>query len=108
MHRWEHEITMGGSGNGEFEMYHNDRTNSYVKDGVLYLQPTLSAEKIGEDKVKHGYYDLYSAPDYCKGDSGNCAHDAGKTGVYQKPLMSARLKTKNTFAFKYGKLEVKA
>lgn len=34
---WQHEITMGGGGNWEFEMYLNNRTNSFVKDGVLHL-----------------------------------------------------------------------
>lgn len=34
---WKHEITMGGGGNWEFEIYHNSRTNSFVQDGQLYL-----------------------------------------------------------------------
>ena len=35
--KWQHEITMGGGGNWEFEMYWNNRTNSFVEDGVLHL-----------------------------------------------------------------------
>jgi len=34
---WQHEITMGGGGNWEFEYYTNNRTNSFVKEGVLHL-----------------------------------------------------------------------
>jgi hypothetical protein len=34
---WKHEITMGGGGNWEFEMYTNNRTNSFVQDGKLYI-----------------------------------------------------------------------
>lgn len=30
---WKHEITMGGGGNWEFELYHNNRTNSFVQNG---------------------------------------------------------------------------
>ena len=45
---WKHEITMGGGGNWEFEMYHNNRTNSFVESGALYLQPYLTSEAIGE------------------------------------------------------------
>jgi hypothetical protein len=45
---WKHEITMGGGGNWEFEMYGNRRQNSFVKDGVLYLQPTLTEDAIGK------------------------------------------------------------
>ena len=35
--------------NNEFEGYNNNRTNSYIRDGVLYLRPTLTAERYGED-----------------------------------------------------------
>ena len=41
---WKHEITMGGGGNWEFEMYHNSRINSFVQDGQLFIQPTLTAD----------------------------------------------------------------
>jgi hypothetical protein len=34
---WKHEITMGGGGNWEFEMYTNNRTNSFVQDGKLHI-----------------------------------------------------------------------
>ena len=34
--RWFHEQTMSGGGNWEFEWYVNNRTNSFVRDGVLY------------------------------------------------------------------------
>jgi len=34
---WKHEITMGGGGNWEFEIYRNNRTNSFVQDGQLFL-----------------------------------------------------------------------
>ena len=48
---WRHEITLAGGGNWEFQAYSNNRSNSYVKDGVLYLQPTLLADDIGADSV---------------------------------------------------------
>jgi hypothetical protein len=47
MKKWQHELTMGGGGNWEFEIYRNNRTNSFVKNGVLYIQPTLTSEAIG-------------------------------------------------------------
>mgnify|MGYP001121009452 CR=1 FL=1 len=46
---WKHEITLNGSGNWKFQMYVNDRSNSFVKDGVLHLKPTLTADVLGED-----------------------------------------------------------
>jgi hypothetical protein len=48
---WEHDITMAGGGNWEFQYYTNNRTNSFVEDGVLYLQPTLTEHTIGEENV---------------------------------------------------------
>ena len=48
---WKHQITLGGGGNWEFQYYINNRTNSYVKDGVLYIQPTLLADQIGEENI---------------------------------------------------------
>jgi hypothetical protein len=56
---WKHELTMGGGGNWEFEIYRNNRTNSFVKDGVLYLQPTLTSEAIGLTTMMRGVYSIW-------------------------------------------------
>ncbi|KAG5189138.1 concanavalin A-like lectin/glucanase domain-containing protein [Tribonema minus] len=48
----------GGGGNWEFQLYQNNRTNSYVDDGVLYLQPTLTSDRIG----MQGMWTLLNAP----------------------------------------------
>lgn len=50
---WEHELTAGG-GKGDtwdFQYYINNRTNSYVKDGTLFLQPSLTADLFTADGV---------------------------------------------------------
>ncbi len=41
---WKHEISAGGirGQNWEFQYFQNNRTNSYVKDGHLYIKPTVS------------------------------------------------------------------
>lgn len=44
---WQHELTLGGGGNWEFEWYVNNRSNSYVKDGVLYIKPTFTEDAVG-------------------------------------------------------------
>ena len=46
--RWRPEITAGGGGNWEFEIYDNNRTTSFVRDGVLNIKPALTADEIGE------------------------------------------------------------
>lgn len=41
--------------NWEFQYYTNNRSNSFVQDGVLHIRPTLTSDKIGEENVKNGY-----------------------------------------------------
>ena len=58
---WEHETTLSGGGNWEFEWYLNNRSNSYVKDGVLYLLPTLTADAITEEAMMYGEMDIWGS-----------------------------------------------
>ncbi len=51
---WEHQITAGGGGNWEFEMYDNNRSTSYVRDGSLHINPVLMADDIGEQPNPNG------------------------------------------------------
>lgn len=45
--------------NWEFQVYHNSRENSYVKDGVLYLKPTLTSARHGEEFLSSGTLSLH-------------------------------------------------
>ena len=45
---WRPEITAGGGGNWEFEIYENNRTTSFVRNGMLNIKPALTADDIGE------------------------------------------------------------
>lgn len=110
---WQHEITLGGGGNWEFEYYSNNRSNSYVKGGALYIQPTLLADDIGEENVKGNNYQLDiwgGAPaDYCTSNAFyGCFRQAGGGGNYLNPVKSARIRTVESFTFTYGKVEVRA
>ena len=51
---WQHEITMSGGGNWEFEMYVNDKRNAFVKNNTLFIKPTFTADVLGEDVMKTG------------------------------------------------------
>ncbi|CBY23653.1 unnamed protein product [Oikopleura dioica] len=68
---WEHEMTMGGGGNWEFQTYLNNRTNSYVKDNTLYIAPTFLADVEGEEFLWTGNQDLWGASpaDQCTGNA---------------------------------------
>lgn len=109
---WQHEITLGGGGNWEFEVYLNQRTNSYVENGKLYLRPTYTADQIGEANLKNGYtMSLWGgAPgDYCTSNAFyGCERLSGAGGNYLNPITSARVRSVNSFSFKYGRVEFRA
>ena len=86
---WQHEITMGGGGNWEFEEYTNNRTNTFVNDGVLYIQPTLTSEAIGLDEMMTGDRSIWGgAPaDLCTSNAFyGCERNAGSSGNYNNPI----------------------
>jgi hypothetical protein len=108
---WQHEITASGEGNWEFEYYSNNRTNSYVRDSILYLRPTLTVDTIGEDSLFNGAMDLGGGPpaDQCTSNQFyGCFRQGGAGGNILNPIQSARIRTVKSFSFKYGKLEVRA
>ena len=39
---WEHEISLFGGHNGEFQWYTNDPANLYIKNEKLHITPTLT------------------------------------------------------------------
>lgn len=109
---WKHEITLGGGGNWEFEYYSNNRTNSYVENGTLNIKPSLLADDIGEAAVTStGQLDIWGADpaSLCTGNAFyGCARQAGAGGNDLNPVKSARIRTAESFTFKYGKVEVRA
>jgi beta-glucanase (GH16 family) len=40
--KWRHDITLSGGGNWEFELYDNNRSTTFTKDGVLNIKPVLT------------------------------------------------------------------
>jgi len=110
--KWKHELTMGGGGNWEFEMYINNRSNSYVRDSVLYIQPTLTADTIGIPNLENGFdFSLWGADPatLCTGNAFyGCERTSGAGGNFLNPIQSARMRTAETFSFTYGRLEVRA
>jgi len=109
---WKHEITLAGGGNWEFEYYNNNRSNSYVKDSVLYLKPTLLADDIGVSNLCSGYnMDVWggSPADQCTDPQFyGCFRTSGEGGNYLNPVKSAAIRTAESFSFRYGKVEVRA
>ena len=53
--KWKHDITMAGGGNWEFQIYENNRSTTFVKDGIFNIKPVLTEDKIGAQNVRAGY-----------------------------------------------------
>ncbi|CAG9855666.1 unnamed protein product [Phyllotreta striolata] len=103
---WQHEQTLGGGGNGEFQWYSDDPKNSYVQDGKLHIKPTLLTDEHNEDFLYSGTIEI--PPDKCTNKDNNGCKRTGNSRVILNPIKSARLNTVNSFAFKFGKMEVRA
>ncbi|CAG7835655.1 unnamed protein product [Allacma fusca] len=110
LNTWQHEITAGGGGNWEFQLYHNNRSNSYVEYGKLYIKPTLTSDKYGESFLTSGILDLNGATpaDSCTGAQWSGCRKEGSSVNIINPVMSARIRTVNSFSFKYGVVKVRA
>lgn len=108
---WSHELTLAGGGNWEFQWYVNNRTNSFVNNSVLHLRATLTEDAIGLQNMMSGSVNIWGgAPaDLCTMNQFyGCERNAAASGNYINPVRSARLRTVNSFSFKYGRLEVRA
>ncbi|XP_055607290.1 beta-1,3-glucan-binding protein-like [Uranotaenia lowii] len=111
MDKWQHEHTLGGGGNGEFQYYLNHRDNSFVEDGILYIKPSfIGLEPGGEEYLKSGTLDINGGDpgNYCTNPSWNGCVRTGTPESILNPVKSARIRTANSFSFKYGKLEIRA
>jgi len=108
---WEHEITAGGGGNAEFQVYTPDPVNSYIQDGKLFIKPTMLADNInpqtgepyGEEFLRSGVLDLEELYGECNvPDFFGCY----RTGGDIPPIASGRVRSNQKFSFRYGKAEV--
>ena len=95
--KWQHELTMGGGGNWEFELYWNNRTSSWVNNSILYLKPTYTVDYIGDANLRNGYkYSMWGGmpADHCTGnDFYGCERTSGAGGNILNPISSARIRT---------------
>eukprot|EP01083_Nonionella_stella_P050251 133717_1 len=111
--RWQHEITLSGGGNWEFQYYTNNRSNSYVKNGVLYIKPTLTNDTFTSPGfMTNGTIDLWGASpaDICTSNAfWGCRRTANCTNHnILNSVQSASIRSVNSFSFKYGRIEIRA
>ena len=109
--RWQHQITLGGGGNFEFQYYTNNRTSSFVENGSLHIQPVLLSDELGEAALSSATLNIWgsSPADQCTGNwFYGCMRTGGAGGNVLNPIKSAALRSVESFYFTYGRVEVRA
>jgi len=101
---WEYEVSGDAGGGLAFNMYTPEHSNSYIKNGELYIRPTLTVDHFGENILNNGPIDVKSVWGECTSDLRGGCHMSGWGTV--PPVMSALIKTKATI--RYGRVEVVA
>jgi len=99
--KWDHEITMGGGGNWEFQIYLDNRSSTFTENGKLHIRPFLTEDM----RELHGTWDLWNsctAPQWY-----GCFRHEVEPNVLP-PIVSGKIFTKNSFSFKYGKVQFQA
>ena len=88
----------------------NSRNNSYVKNSILYLRPTLTSDRLGELELENGTMDLWgSTPaSQCTSPQFNGCYKQATPENILPPVQSARLQSSAAFSFKYGRVEIRA
>ncbi|KAJ8911725.1 hypothetical protein NQ315_012363 [Exocentrus adspersus] len=96
--------------NWEFEWYNNNRSNSYTENGNLHIRPTLLADEAGEEFLYSGSLDINGGSPYetCTNPQWYGCSRTGTEESALNPIKSARIRTVDSFSFKYGKIEVRA
>nr|CAD7439893.1 unnamed protein product [Timema bartmani] len=96
--------------NWEFEVYTNNRSNTFAQDGSLHIRPTLTSDHYGEEFLSSGTISLLGgAPaDACTNPSNYGCERTGSVTNLLNPAQSARIRSLNSFSFRYGKVEIRA
>jgi beta-glucanase (GH16 family) len=114
--KWDYEITAWGGGNGEFQVYTDDPDNTYVRDGLLFIKPTLlpdntnpsTGEPYGEEFLTSGVLDLVELYGRCTNAENNGCYRVGTPQNILPPTMSGRIRTAERFSFRFGRVEIRA
>ncbi|KAF2430320.1 glucan endo-1,3-beta-D-glucosidase [Tothia fuscella] len=104
---WMKEAEVGGFGNGQFEQTTNTDENVFVKDGKLYIKPTLQDSKLIETD---GSILNLTKLGICSSDKfANCVTSTNVTnGSIINPVKSGRISTRIGPKIKFGRIEVTA
>jgi hypothetical protein len=85
----------------------NSPNNSYVRDGKLYIVPTLTSDVIGNDAIFNGHtYNLTGCTDSHVANCGAVSNSSAATVI--NPVQSARITTRYSHNIQFGKVEIRA
>ncbi|XP_046556130.1 beta-1,3-glucan-binding protein-like [Haliotis rubra] len=103
--KWWFEITSHGGGSGQFQMYTPDIANTFIRNGILYIKPTFTADKFGEQFLHSGRLNLTKQWGSCTYSGHNgCIREGSLQNI--PPIMSAEIHSKVTIV--HGRVEVVA
>lgn len=81
--------------------------NSFIRNGQLYILPTLTSDVIGQAAIFNGY--TYNISGCTNTNLTACGAVSNSTsGAVINPVMSARISTKGKRSIQFGRVEVKA
>lgn len=79
---WEHVNSADG-----FHTYVNNRTNTFVKDGIFYMQPTLMNETYGNEWLSTGTLNMNQFIDKCTPLTSGCVITVPKEGPEKDKIL---------------------
>ncbi|GAB0099495.1 Gram-negative bacteria-binding protein 2 [Sergentomyia squamirostris] len=109
---WSREVKFPkDTEDAEFCSYQDRPENSYVKDGVMYVVPSLQVDVPGynETEIRKGVINFGSrcTPSTFLNNNIECIRRAQGPQILS-PVVSAQLSTKHSFKFRYGKIVMRA
>ncbi|KAK7872209.1 hypothetical protein R5R35_001768 [Gryllus longicercus] len=98
---WKHRIQFSDDPDLDFATYVDNPENSFVKDGKLHIKATVLTE---DELLVHTKLEKCT---WTRGGERWCERKPRGWDILP-PTRSAMLTTKNTFSFKFGRLEIRA
>ncbi|KAK7870221.1 hypothetical protein R5R35_003491 [Gryllus longicercus] len=102
--RWRPDLQIAGYPDYEFAWFTNDAKNLFIRDGLLFLKPTLVST--ANDFLTAGTIDLTKKG--CTGEQPTECMERAIAFNILPPVASARVRSKERFSFRYGTVEVRA
>ncbi|XP_066585294.1 beta-1,3-glucan-binding protein 1-like [Prorops nasuta] len=103
--RWKILEIFPGVPDYEYVIYRNSNANIKIQNNQMKITPTFVDDNFGEGFSRRGTIILRD----CTGEAGTteCRRDARGSYILP-PIMSSRMNTKERFAFRFGRVEVRA